>query len=186
MNIPHWQYITLCIFGLLNLSITALAIHMQTYDTRILFIVLACHRTLAPSINNHYKPLFTLWKCRMIQITIKAQTHTFMPCLGFFQAVVTLQKNARHLFYLRLNNCLPSHCHIFSLCSFSSFWHAWDTFICLCGMVESQSTWSTKDAMRTVPGYFHHRLSKTLKTFYCSLKCTVRQIHYCERDTSWQ
>jgi len=42
MIVPHLQYTTLCIFGLLNIRITALAIHMQTH-----------HRTLALHINNH-------------------------------------------------------------------------------------------------------------------------------------
>lgn len=107
---------------------------------------------------------------KLIQIIIKARTHTFMPFLGFCRLVVTLQKNARNLFYPRLHNCLPSHCHIFSLCSFSSFWHAWETFICLCGMVESQPTWSTKDAMRTVPSYFHHLFSKTFEDFLLLIK----------------
>lgn len=59
----------------------------------------------------------------LIQITIKARTHTFMP---FFQAFVNLQekeekKPARNQLFNRLHNCLPRCCHIFSLCSFSSF-----------------------------------------------------------------
>lgn len=62
MNMPPWQYTKLCIFGLLNLRITALSIHMQTCDTRILVIVLACHRKLAISINNHCKPSYHFYK----------------------------------------------------------------------------------------------------------------------------
>lgn len=161
MNMPSLQYTTLCIFGLLNLRRTALAIHIQTCDTRILLIVLACHRTLALYINSRYNPTFSEKKKvqKPIQITIKVKRS--WP----FQAFVNLQEKKKHLqsiFSPKLHHCLPSRCHIFPLCSFSSFWHALGNFhICLCALVESQPNWRSEDALRSVPYNSHHLLLET-------------------------
>lgn len=60
----------------------------------------------------------------LIQITIKARTHTFMPFFfsGFCKPPGKGRKEiTRNLLFSRLHNCLPRRCHIFSLCYFSSF-----------------------------------------------------------------
>lgn len=108
---------------------------------------------------------------KLIQITISTRTHTH----SLSQVFVNFQECVSDLFFPKLHHHLPSHCHIFLLCSFSSFWHALGNFyIYLCGLVESQPKCRTEDALRIVPCNFHLLIFKTL-TAQCSLECRVAE-----------
>ena len=125
MNMPRLQYTTLCIFGLLNLRRTALAIHMQTCDTRILLIVLACHRTLALYINSRYNPTFSEEMPKPIQISIKVKRS--WP----FQAFVNLQEKERLQSIFFPPNCIIA-CQVaaisFLFVPSAHFDMLWETF----------------------------------------------------------
>lgn len=70
--------------------------HVQTCDVRICFIVVACHGTLALSINNRHKHCYLLWKCRSWSKSPLRQEHMF---IAFFPAFVNLQRNVSNLFF---------------------------------------------------------------------------------------
>lgn len=69
------------------------------------------------------------WQKRIWSKSPLKQEHT-LSCLFFSQAFfLNLQeKERKKSFFSRLHNRLPRHCHIFSLCSRGSFWHAVGNF----------------------------------------------------------
>lgn len=138
MNTPRRQCAALCIFALLSLRITALAVHMQTCDTRILPIVLACHRTLALSSDNPHLPSERRSRSKSPLRRERTQSR-LLP-----GAFVNLQKNVSNLFFPHqitplLAKSLPYLCSLFLELILTRSGKRSRLFFAFCGSAPSRS-----------------------------------------------